>query len=68
MLASAGFANGPLTAYISDQESSTAFGIYASGCGLPRRRKCSIPQGDPWSMVFLALSGTAWLNAMKCLS
>eukprot|EP00969_Alexandrium_andersonii_P115365 5102020-Alexandrium_andersonii.AAC.1 len=39
--------------------------IYASGVGSPKPRRCAIPQGCPFSMLFLSLLTTVWLAAVR---
>eukprot|EP00969_Alexandrium_andersonii_P125014 5525732-Alexandrium_andersonii.AAC.1 len=38
---------------------------YATGVGAFHSRKCSIPQGCPWSMCFLTLLMTGWVRLLQ---
>eukprot|EP00969_Alexandrium_andersonii_P183480 8107439-Alexandrium_andersonii.AAC.1 len=40
-------------------------GVYSLGVGAAKRRVASIPQGCPFSMLFLGFLKAAWISAVR---
>eukprot|EP00969_Alexandrium_andersonii_P146457 6476923-Alexandrium_andersonii.AAC.1 len=62
MLGLAGMPVCVLGPYARFLEGLSICGAYAEGYGAFEQRKCSIPQGCPFSMVTLALALTPWVR------
>ena len=65
LLRQAGYPERVLMAYISFQECLTVYNAVGEGLGLPYHRPCSIPQGCPLSMNFMAFLMRPWVLMMK---
>ena len=54
-----------LSAYLRFQESLVIYNTIAGGLGVRYQRRCGIPQGDPLSMMFIALIMRPWVVMMQ---
>mgnify|MGYP003312472344 CR=1 FL=1 len=61
----AGMPEKVLSAYIRYQESLVIYNTIAGGLGVKYKRRCGIPQGDPLSMMFIALIMRPWVVMMQ---
>ena len=68
LLRLAGFPERVLIAYISFQECLTVYNAVGEGVGLHYHRSCSIPQGCPLSMDFMAFLMRPWVLMMKSIN
>ena len=64
-MACAGLPTQILWAYTRIMTSMTIINCLPMGAGTPYKRKCSIPQGCPWSMTVLALMAYPWIAIVK---
>ena len=67
LAAVAGMPKGILTAYKNFQEDLVVYNTIARGIGKPYSRRCGIPQGDPLSMMMVALMMRPWVSLMLYL-
>ena len=56
-----------LKAYQSYIEGLKVYNGLAGGMGTPYVRRCGIPQGCPFSMMFVALIMRPWIVLMRCI-
>ena len=56
-----------LDAYLRFQEELETVNTIVGGLGRPYKRRCGIPQGDPLSMLMVALLMRAWVSKMKTM-
>ena len=61
----AGMPQPVLTAYRNHLENLRVFNCLAGGVGRPFMRRCGIPQGDPFSMVMVALIMRPWIETVR---
>ena len=64
----AGMPSQILNAYIKYQESLKVHNTIAKGIGIAFSRRCGIPQGCPFSMMFSALIMRPWMMQCKYIS
>jgi hypothetical protein len=65
---SAGMPSKVLGAYIRYVEGLQVYNCLAGGLGTPYVRRCGIPQGCPFSMMFVALLMRPWIIMMRAAS
>ena len=65
LLRKGGFPERVLKTYIKFQETLLVHNAVRQGLGLPYHRPCSIPQGCPLSIVFMAYMMRPWVLMMK---
>ena len=63
----AGMPPGVLKAYQAYIENMKVYNCLAGGMGTPYMRRCGIPQGCPFSMMFVALIMKPWIVIMRCI-
>ena len=63
----AGMPRRVLIAYKAFLEQLLVYNCLAGGVGTPYRRKCGIPQGCPFSMMFVALIMRPWIIKMRSI-
>ena len=67
LLRKGGFPERVLRAYVNFQENLLVYNAVGQGLGLPYHRPCSIPQGCPLSMAFMAFIMRPWVMKMNHL-
>ena len=68
LLARAGMPSRLLLPYMAFMENAQFRCVLSAGVGQPERRKCSIPQGCPWSMMCVGMLVTPWLRGLTAIS
>eukprot|EP00969_Alexandrium_andersonii_P261535 11562188-Alexandrium_andersonii.AAC.1 len=63
-MAKAGLPMEIIWAYSAFQETLSIRNVVGEGVGQPYSRPFAVPQGDPWSMLVLALMTTPWLRLL----
>ena len=56
-----------LKAYQSYTENMKVYNCLVGGMGTPYMRRCGIPQGCPFSMMYAALIMRPWIILMRCI-